>query len=674
MGSSRTDKLLETALFWAEQGVPVFPCGADKAPLTKKGFMDAVTDPQAVAELFKFYGEAAHLVGGRMGQEAGMFAIDVDLYKGPEVEAWLQDLIDKGLMVATRTHKTMRGGLHFLYESDKYPNVYPIDGVEVRGEGAYIIMAGSPGYTVIQEGLAQAPDALIAALLKKQRQHANETVDDLKQKILKAENFHDSLARLAARYSASGWTAEKTQAALIEVLRASVAANPEHPRHDRWKFLIENQGDEFGRITSTSHRKFNSRAASDDMAAEPDEIIRLKKVADKAGFFTPTSRDEPEKITKAEDIKGWPFEGVSYNFADQHDLLNQKFVLHPVVVESETGLVSGAPKAGKSAFMLDIGIHVALGIDVSPSLKVPEQRTVLYFALEGRRATQLRIQAKREWLEKEKIKIPDFTPLFVIERGTPLLEEMQRQQFVEQVLAAERYITEQGWPELGLIIVDTFTRTMPGGDQNSVEDTSAVFDAINRLRDRKLKAAVWFIHHLSRAGNIRGSTNIEAEPDILCRVVKDEGRSVFSVDHARSIEEGARFPFRLQNWDIGKSSQGFMINAPIVTMDDDHSYTNHKDEFQEGKKENKIMSLIVGMGKGEHSLQAVHDLLHREGYAPVSTRRSVRGDMKNRAIAVNTAIAQEFYAALIPEIGRVFSGFAITRLMVDGHIGGIAIR
>jgi hypothetical protein len=41
--------LIEEALWWAEQGIPVFPTGEDKRPLTRNGHKDASTDPDVVA-------------------------------------------------------------------------------------------------------------------------------------------------------------------------------------------------------------------------------------------------------------------------------------------------------------------------------------------------------------------------------------------------------------------------------------------------------------------------------------------------------------------------------------------------------------------------------------------------------------------------------------------------
>jgi hypothetical protein len=82
-----TPDLLDAALDWAEAGIPVFPTGEDKRPLTRHGHKDASTDPDTIAEMFAEAGARAHGIGGRMGKAAGLLAIDADTYKPGEAGA-----------------------------------------------------------------------------------------------------------------------------------------------------------------------------------------------------------------------------------------------------------------------------------------------------------------------------------------------------------------------------------------------------------------------------------------------------------------------------------------------------------------------------------------------------------------------------------------------------------
>ena len=64
---STADALIEAAIEWAEAGVPVFPTGDDKRPLTENGFYDASLDADTITAMFKSAGNRLHGIGGRMG-------------------------------------------------------------------------------------------------------------------------------------------------------------------------------------------------------------------------------------------------------------------------------------------------------------------------------------------------------------------------------------------------------------------------------------------------------------------------------------------------------------------------------------------------------------------------------------------------------------------------------
>jgi hypothetical protein len=209
---------------------------------------------------------------------------------------------------------------------------------------------------------------------------------------------------------------------------------------------------------------------------------------------------------------------------------------------------------------------------------------------------------------------------------------------------------------------------MPGGDQNSVEDTSAVFDVVGRIRELGVEAAIAFIHHKARAGNVRGSTNIEADPDVLTSVAKDGDRVVWSVDRARSIEEGGHYYFRFHNHPLGDNSQGFAVNAPFVEAVDFEAPSNA--DISGAKRESQALSLIIAMGPGRHLLKDVHDVLTQAGLAPTTTVRRT-GSSKLRT---DNKRVQEYYAELVPPTGRVFGGNSLEQVVEQGLIVAIFVR
>ena len=156
------------ALSLAGRGIPVFPCKPDKSPYYRKptlehGHVDATTDPELIAEWWDRWPEA--LIGMPTGSRSGVWVLDEDR---PGALGTLPYLLPQTYTVATQ-HE----GRHHLYFTyvDGVTNSsgsLPV-GLDVRGEGGYVIVAPSKGYTVANPvPVAKAPAWLLERILKPQ--------------------------------------------------------------------------------------------------------------------------------------------------------------------------------------------------------------------------------------------------------------------------------------------------------------------------------------------------------------------------------------------------------------------------------------------------------------------------------------------------------------------------
>lgn len=153
---------LECALEYAAHGIPVFPCGVDKRPLTPHGFKDAITDPETIRQWWAQY--PAAMIGMPTGPASDVFVIDVDRHGQVDGEASLKALEAQfGPLPSTKSHATPSDGRHLIFQ-------YPVGrevrntaskigpGLDVRGEGGYVILppsvnsAGTP-YSVLDASL-----------------------------------------------------------------------------------------------------------------------------------------------------------------------------------------------------------------------------------------------------------------------------------------------------------------------------------------------------------------------------------------------------------------------------------------------------------------------------------------------------------------------------------------
>lgn len=151
----------------AQIGLPTFPCQEDKRPIVPRWPEAATTDEAAIHRMFA--APAAAMIGVPTGTPSGLIVIDVDVKNGAQGDAWLQENADT--LPPTRTHRTRSGGLHLVFRApdgveirNSASRVAP--GVDVRGNGGYVIWPGSPGYAVADAAdPAEMPRWLIRACL-----------------------------------------------------------------------------------------------------------------------------------------------------------------------------------------------------------------------------------------------------------------------------------------------------------------------------------------------------------------------------------------------------------------------------------------------------------------------------------------------------------------------------
>jgi hypothetical protein len=141
---------LSAAIILAGRGFAVFPCRPDKAPSCPHGHLDATHDPAAVRYLWRRW--PGDLIGFPTGAVNGFDVLDIDPRHGGDV--W--HTAHTGRLPPTRVHQTRSGGLHILFRhADGVRNsagkIAP--GVDVRGEGGFVIWWPAAGCSVLHGGL-----------------------------------------------------------------------------------------------------------------------------------------------------------------------------------------------------------------------------------------------------------------------------------------------------------------------------------------------------------------------------------------------------------------------------------------------------------------------------------------------------------------------------------------
>lgn len=137
---------MDIAVNLASLGIAVFPCiPGGKKPLTPNGFKNASTDIAQVTKWWRRYPDAN--IGIATGAVSGLYVIDIDNKDGKDGSKNLGELEGKhGKFPGTYTVRTPSGGFHYYFTwldglGNSAERLGP--GIDTRGEGGYVIGAGS---------------------------------------------------------------------------------------------------------------------------------------------------------------------------------------------------------------------------------------------------------------------------------------------------------------------------------------------------------------------------------------------------------------------------------------------------------------------------------------------------------------------------------------------------
>lgn len=138
--------MYSAAVEYIKMGIAVFPLKErGKAPITRNGCKDATTDAAQVKAWWQQFPNAN--IGIATGKKSGgIFVIDLDIDEDKGIDGYhtLQDWErDNGSFPDTWRVKTGRGGCHLYFKAPLNCEIRNragiIDGVDIRGEGGYVV-------------------------------------------------------------------------------------------------------------------------------------------------------------------------------------------------------------------------------------------------------------------------------------------------------------------------------------------------------------------------------------------------------------------------------------------------------------------------------------------------------------------------------------------------------
>jgi bifunctional DNA primase/polymerase-like protein/AAA domain-containing protein len=541
--------LLRAALCYAARGWKVFPLRpGGKVPLTRHGFRDATTDPAALRHWWCRHERAN--IGVATGAASGLWVLDVDRHDvdgdgadGVAALAALERL--KGALPQTLLQQTPSGGHHRFFRvasgldiRNSAGRVAP--GIDVRGEGGYVAVAPSLDPAGTPYRWAERTDPAAAALAA-------------------APDWLLALARRQARDKASHGD-PYVEAAFARILAALSRAR-EGGRND----ALNRAAFATGQLVATGSLERNRciaalHGAALSLGLSPDEVARTVESGLAAGIASPRALQEtgplriarkpPERVEKPPLALIW--------FADIAAALEPADFVERLLTDGGLSVIYGEPGCGKTFLVLDLALHVALGRPWLGRAVAPGG--VVYVALEGTRGLANRIEAFRRRHALGNADLP-----FAMISGAVDLRDPRAD--TPRLIAAVGDAARRINGRVRLIVVDTLSRALAGGNENASEDMGALVMNASAV-SQATGAHLAFVHHSGkdRTRGARGHNLLLGAVDTEIEVTRtaESGIATATVTKQKDLERDAPFSFRLESETLGRDAAGRAITSCVV--------------------------------------------------------------------------------------------------------------
>lgn len=313
-------------------------------------------------------------------------------------------------------------------------------------------------------------------------------------------------------------------------------------------------------------------------------------------------------------------------------ILTNNWLIKNVLPADGAGTLYGKPGTGKSFFVLDMALRIALGLEWRGfrTKSVP----VTYLSSEAGRMGVNRLYA---WFQHNGGSWPaNF-------RMTPASLNLSTED--DAVNLATDILSLQ--PGCGLVIVDTMARNMGGSDENSSKDMGAFLTNIDKLATIT-GAFVLLIHHSGKDASkgARGHSSLNGAVGFEMVINREQGEpGIAKVAKLREGEAGAEFGFNLKGVDLGFDQDGDPVSSAVAVSANLEDAKQKVGELIGGTQRAVWAAFLeyvldhgkptpIGTGFPDRSRPAVRDI----DFVNFATGRLTDVDEKNRKKVVRKTI------------------------------------
>lgn len=214
-----------------------------------------------------------------------------------------------------------------------------------------------------------------------------------------------------------------------------------------------------------------------------------------------------------------------------------EWLVNSLIPLNGIGFLAGPSGSGKSFLALDWALRIALGYKVLGQSS--KACGVIYVAAEGANGVRKRIIG---WCAHNKTNREH--RLALIGNAPDLRQDGDISSLLASISkAGERF------DHIGLIVIDTFSQSLAGADENASNDMSKAMKNAGRIA-KETGAFVLMVHHTGKEvkKGLRGHSSLFAGADLIIMTNQNNKKEIRigQVDKQKDGQGGARFAFKLK--------------------------------------------------------------------------------------------------------------------------------
>ncbi|CAO3354315.1 AAA family ATPase [Azospirillum palustre] len=290
------------------------------------------------------------------------------------------------------------------------------------------------------------------------------------------------------------------------------------------------------------------RDGADAVRRGLDAAVPFMPTAEEAGT-APLSNQEAARNTKLTRLR----------FSELHARIDTDDFVQGLLTTSTMSVFYGDSNVGKTFVVLDLALHVALGWPWHG--RRVEKGGVIYVAAEGGGGVLNRIEA----FKRHHSLVPDLdVPFSLVPSSVDLLDPAADTN--ELIALIQEEAATFGEP-VKLVVVDTLSRALAGGNENASEDMGALVKNMDRIR-QQTGAHAMLIHHSGKdAGKgARGHSLLRGAVDTLVEIMRSESAKggVIKIQKQRDLPISLEFGYGLKTIELGVNRHGETVTSCVV--------------------------------------------------------------------------------------------------------------